>query len=143
MFESIKNQVYGVLAAPDCTHLSGSGARWWKKKGERALLEALSIADACVRIILITKPHFWALENPVGRLRRFYGDPRLIFNPNDYGDPYTKKTLLWGDFNLPKKNQVEPVEGSKMHLLPPSEDRKYLRSITPSGFAYEFFKANQ
>lgn len=138
----MKRKVHGVLAAPPCTDLSGSGARWWKDKGEGALLNALSIADACVRIICFHKPVFWALENPVGRLRRYYGAPTLIFDPCDYGDPYTKKTLLWGEFNLPEENPVEPTEGSKMHKLPPSPDRALLRSATPPGFAQAFFKAN-
>ena len=143
LFEHFKLPVYGILSAPDCTHLAGSGARWWKDKGERALLDALSVADACMRIIALHKPVFWALENPVGRLRRYYGNPSLIFNPCDYGDPYTKKTLLWGNFNHPEKNPVEPTEGSKMHLIAPSEERKTLRSITPPGFAQAFFEANQ
>ena len=75
-------------------------------------------------------------------LRRFYGDPTLIFNPCDYGDPYTKKTLLWGRFTVPRKRPVEPTLGSKMHLLPPSKDRWKLRSATPPGFAQAFFEAN-
>ena len=135
--------VYGILAAPPCTHLAGSGARWWKEKGDEALLEALSIVDACLRIIFVAKPKFWALENPVGRLSRYLGKPRMYFNPCDYGDPYTKKTCLWGEFNMPKQNPIEPTEGTKMHRLPPSKDRSMLRSITPLGFARAFFEANR
>lgn len=138
-----KEKIYGILSAPPCTHFAGSGARWWKEKGEKALLEGLSVIDACLRIILITKPKFWVLENPVGRLNNYLGKPKMYFNPCDYGDPYTKKTCLWGEFNIPKKNPVEPTEGSKMHLLPPSEDREKLRSITPKGFAKAFFEANK
>src|SRR4051794_25156839 len=41
---------YGLFAMPPCTHFAGSGARWWKEKGDVALLEALSISDACIRI---------------------------------------------------------------------------------------------
>ena len=135
--------VYGVLAAPPCTDLSGSGARWWKQKGQEALLAALSTVDACLRIIVMSRPQFWSLENPVGRLRKYLGDPRLIFNPCDYGDPYTKKTLLWGMFNLPEKHPVPPTKGSMLHRLPPTKDRAMLRSITPPGFARAFFEANR
>jgi len=142
LFEWIKRRPHGILAAPPCTDLSGSGARWWASKGEGALLTALSVADACCRIVLLTEPEWWALENPVGRLRRYYGDPTYIFDPCDHGDPYTKKTLLWGDFTEPEKNPVEPTEGSKMHLLPPSPERARLRSATPPGFAQAFFEAN-
>ena len=135
--------VYGILAAPPCTDLSGSGARWWKEKGEEKLLEALAIVDACLRIILISSPVFWALENPVGRLVNYLGKPKIYFNPCDYGDSYTKKTCLWGKFNIPEKNPVEPTEGSKIHLYPPSENRQALRSITPPAFAKAFFEANK
>lgn len=135
--------VYGILAAPPCCHLAGSGARWWAEKGEGKLLEALSIADACVRIILISNPKFWALENPVGRLSRFYGKPKFTFHPYEYGDPYQKRTCLWGNFNIPIKSPIEPIEGQKMWRLPPSEKRKELRSRTPQGFAKAFFIANQ
>ena len=141
LLEYTKN-VQGILAAPPCTHLSASGARWWKGKGQEALLEALSVVDACLRIVQVTKPQWWAIENPVGRLRRYLGPPVHIFNPCDYGDPYTKKTLLWGQFNIPEKTPVQPTEGSKLHRLPPTPDRWKLRSQTPQGFAKAFFKAN-
>jgi hypothetical protein len=134
--------VYGVLAAPPCTHLASSGARWWKQKGEMALLEALSVVDACLRIVLATTPVFWVLENPVGRLTHYLGKPMMYFDPCDFGDPYTKKTCLWGRFNEPVKSPVDPVEGSKMHRLSPSDDRQELRSVTPPGFARAFFEAN-
>jgi len=134
--------VRGILAAPPCTEFAGSGARWWKAKGEAALLEGLSIVDACLRIVTVHKPLWWVLENPVGRLNRFLGPPAMTFQPSDYGDPYTKRTLLWGRFNPPVKRPVEPVEGSKMHRLPPSPERAALRSITPPGFSKAFFEAN-
>ncbi len=155
LYQPPKN-VYGILAAPPCTHFSSSGARWWKDKGDAALLEGLSVVDACIRIICRCYPVFWCLENPVGRLRDYLGSPVMYFEPWDYGDPYTKKTCLWGKFNTPAKNPykitVDFNEGhndpkkrfpSKMHLLPPSADRATLRSITPPGFASAFYLSNQ
>ena len=136
-------KVHGILAAPPCTHLAGSGARWWEEKGEEALLESLSIVDACLRIVMVCQPKWWCLENPVGRLVHFMGKPKMYFQPWEYGDPYTKKTCLWGVFGIPKKNPVEPTEGGKICKMPPSEDRPMLRSITPPGFARAFFEANQ
>lgn len=53
---AMRSDVHGVLAAPPCTDLSGSGARWWRMKGDSALTEALSIADACLRIITLSQP---------------------------------------------------------------------------------------
>ena len=134
--------VYGILAAPPCTHFSSSGARWWKKKGTAALLDGLSVVDACLRIIWRCQPEWWALENPVGRLRKFMGPPRMYFNPCDYGDPWTKRTCLWGNFATPQKSPVQPTDGSKIHKMPPSENRAELRSITPTHLAKAFFDAN-
>ncbi len=135
--------VYGIIANPPCTHLAGSGARWWAEKGDEALLEALELVSGCCRVILISNPKFWVIENPVGRLVHYLGKPQMYYQPYEYGDPYTKKTCLWGKFNIPKKNPVEPTEGSKIHLMPPSEDRAILRSITPPGFAKAFYEANK
>ena len=138
----MEHDVYGILAAPPCAHLAGSGARWWERKGIVALTDALSIVDACLRAVVIYKPHFWALENPVGRLSGYLGRPEMYFNPCDYGDPYTKKTCLWGVFNKPRKAPVEPEKKNRIHYMPPSKDRSKLRSITPAGFAQAFFEAN-
>lgn len=82
----------------------------------------------------------------------------MLFNPCDYGDAYTKKTILYGEFNsnLPR-NPVKPefVEytgknGRVTRFAPQfgrtggtSEKVKELRSATPQGFAKAFFQANQ
>jgi len=137
------DNVYGILAAPPCTHLAASGARWWKKKGQSALLEALAVVDACMRIILISNPVFWALENPVGRLTKYLGKPQFKFDPCDFGDAYTKKTYLWGKFNQPVKNPVKPVGTNFIWTMPPGPDRTKRRSITPAGFAQAFYEANK
>jgi hypothetical protein len=137
-----QGRVHGILAAPPCTDFAVSGARWWAAKGESALVEALSIMDACLRIVAVQLPVWWALEQPVGRARTYLGPPRLIFNPCDYGDPYTKRTLIWGRFVPPRKRPVPPTEGSKMHKLPPSPQRAALRSVTPPGFARAFYEVN-
>lgn len=142
LFEALPYPVRGVLAAPPCTEFASSGARWWQDKGEQKLLDALALVDACCRVVLVHRPQWWVIENPVGRLNRFLGEPSFVFDPCDYGDPYTKRTCLWGRFNAPFKARVPAVEGSKMHRLPPSPDRANLRSATPMGFARAFFEAN-
>ena len=161
--------VYGILAAPPCTHFAVSGARWWKSKGEKALLEGLAIVDACLRIVMVSKPKFWCLENPIGRLNKWLGKPIMYFNPCDYGNPWTKKTLLWGKFNIPLQNKVEgkkflphtilsnPVSDSQIQkliqvkFLPENykelygdlKGRQTIRAITPAGFAKAFYEANK
>jgi len=138
-------EVYGVLAAPPCTVFAGSGAKWRALRPVSEVLEGLSLVDACLRIAFATRPHFWALENPVGWLRDYIGEPLMYFDPCDYGDPYTKKTCLWGQFNVPMKSPIEPTQGSKVHLKygGRSGRTKTLRSITPPGFARAFFEANK
>lgn len=142
-FDYRDEPVHGILAAPPCTHLAGSGARWWGEKGNAALLDALSIVDACMRIIMVHRPKWWALENPVGRLTRYLGPPRMYFDPWWFGDEWTKKTALWGEFNVPRLKPVIPVEAGKIHRMPPSSKRSKLRSITPQGFARAFFEVNR
>lgn len=136
-------KIYGILAAPPCTDFAGSGARWWKDKGQQPLLDGLAVVDACLRIIFLHKPVFWCLENPVGRLTKYIGKPKMYFDPCDYGDPYTKKTCLWGEFNIPVKSPVKPEGKNPIHYMPPSKDRQMLRSITPPGFARAFYEANK
>jgi len=130
-------KVHGVLAAPPCTMFASSGA--CRQRTEQEIISALSIVDACMRIIKVTNPVWWALENPVGTLRKYLGTPTLIFNPCDYGDDYTKKTLLWGDFTIPKASPTVPTQGSKMNTK--IRDPKK-RAETSFCFASAFFEAN-
>jgi len=137
---------YGILCAIQCTIWANSGARWWKDRTPDEVFHNALLLVKSQRIIYGVNQgnlKFWSLENPVGKMRKMMGKPTYIFNPCDHGDPYTKKTLLWGRFNIPEKNPVEPTEGSKIHLIPPGPKQKELRSTTPPGFANAFFKANQ
>ena len=141
---------YAFCAAfPPCTHLAGSGARWWEEKGFQALAEAAVLFARAERIAKWTEaPYF--IENPVGRMSAVH-KPHHTFDPCDFGgyldppgDAYTKRTCLWvgGGFVMPKPKPVFPIEGSRMHTLPPSDDRSDLRSVTPAGFAQAVFEAN-
>lgn len=132
-----------VFAFPPCTDLAVSGARDFARKGLRRLIDALEIVEAC-RVLCENSRAAWMLENPVSRLSTLWRAPDFTFDPCDYGDPYTKKTCLWtgGGFVMPEKQRVEPVEGSKMHLMAPSAERANLRSATPPGFARAVFAAN-
>ena len=143
------NKVYGVLAAPPCTDFAVSGAWTWKTKDiDGRTIDSMGIVIACLRIIAEARPKFWALENPIGRLNSWLGKPNMYFQPFEYGDPYTKKTCLWGVFNNPEKNIVDPIkvckQGSWVQKLGGKSERtKMLRSVTPEGFARAFFEANK
>jgi len=139
--------VYGILAAPPCTVFSLAGN--WVKRTNDEMIEALSVVDACLRIIYKSKPKFWALENPVGKLKNWIGKPIMIFNPWQFGDGTFKKTALWGDFNKPIQNTFEEPTRIKYSETPigrlggKSAKTKELRSITPAGFAQAFFDSNR
>jgi hypothetical protein len=137
-------EVRGILAAPPCTAFSVSGARWWAGKGDAALLEGLSIVDACIRIIEAVRPAWWALENPVGRLRHYLGPARATFQPWQYGDPWQKLTCLWGTFTMPVPCELtRPAHtDTRIHRAPPGPGRARFRAMTPAGFARAFAAAN-
>jgi glutathione S-transferase len=61
---------------------------------------------------------------------------------------YTKRTVLYGDFNALQKRRIEPVNTSKwgswlQSLGGKSAKTKELRSVTPAGFARAFYEANK
>lgn len=139
-----------VFAFPPCTHLAGSGARWFKQKGLSALIEGLTLVEMARRVAEWSGAPYM-IENPSGTLSTYWRKPDHIFDPCDYGgylpnggDAYTKRTCLWtgGGFVMPERRTVEPTEGSKMHFLPPGPDRADLRSVTPEGFARAVYAAN-
>jgi hypothetical protein len=118
-----------------------------KKDQDGRTEKSLNIVNACLRIIQQARPEFWALENPVGRLPKWIGPWLWTFQPWEFGDPWTKRTCIWGKHNLPTKNPVQPIsvckQGSWVQKLGgKSEKTKMLRSITPPGFAKAFFEAN-
>lgn len=161
--------VYGILAAPPCTMFSFA-RNDSTAKAPRDFEKGLLVVDACFRIIRHcqltgdTRLKFWAMENPRGFLRQFIGKAAYEFDPCDFGDPWTKKTEIWGYFKLPKKNKVSPlctnlskmesIKNRTSHVLPRLPegymkkvgDKRTLahrRAITPLGFAMAFFKANK
>lgn len=140
----------GIIAFPPCTGYASSGARWWAEKdatGETAHYDKLVYKT--LEIVQYFRPglQFWYIENPIGRISKRIPEIakyRLLdFHPCEFGDPYTKRTVLYGEFNpFLVRQHIKPTEGSKMHLIPPGDDRKNTRSETPHGFAKAFFNAN-
>lgn len=153
--------VYGILAAPPCTMFSHARTA---AKEPRDLAGAMKIVRACLEIVAecqydtptgakTTSLKFWALENPhKGLLPRFLGRPPYIFEPWEFGDPYTKQTALWGYFNQPVKTESVKPPTVKFDKLKTKEihgefygkyDRTTRRAITPAGFAKAFMEANR
>lgn len=44
------------------------------------------------------------MENPTGYLRKHIGKPKNVFSTRDtFGDAWTKRTDIWGEYNIPEK----------------------------------------
>jgi hypothetical protein len=141
--------------------------------GNQGLLDGLALVDACLRVVSVHNPEWWVMENPVGRLQDWIGNHRCTFQPNEYAgylgdeetgnlivdpddpaknfmerrwmeDAYTKRTCLWGKFNIPKKDPRPAIYGSKMwsQYGGKSDRTKEMRSMTPRGFSIAFKEAN-
>lgn len=139
-----------ACAFTPCTDMAVSGARWFKGKGLYALSDAIELFAASAEMLeWIGAPYF--IENPVSTIKTYWREPDHRFDPCDYAgypggesDLYTKKTCLWtgGGFVMPPMRRLEPTQGSRMHLLPPSADRADMRSATPAGFARAVFETH-
>lgn len=165
--------VYGIIANPVCTEFStatrDNGVQ--KKKRARDPEEGMLLVRECQRIIEEANPYFWVIENPAtGRLKDFLGPPRMVYEPWQYGSPWTKKTALWGNFNIPPKTYdrweevpkipelyTRPGRGkaslafmhkSAVKLIPefqcfnPDSDMEF-RSLCSQRFAQAFYEANK
>jgi len=140
------DNVYGIIANPPCTMFSLARTR---AKTPRDITGALEIVSACLRIIIISKPKFWVLENPKGILRKYLGKPKITIQPYWFGDSYSKQTDLWGNFNIPVFSPVrltkDEIHAMKQNTRKLSEigltiaDR---RSVCPKKFSQAFFEAN-
>lgn len=125
-------RVHGIVCAPPCTEFSLA-----KNGRPRDIRGGLETVSACLRLVVACRPVWWALENPVGLLGHYLGQPRDVWEPYEFGDTHTKTTAIWGDFAIPERGPfVEPIESAMAR--PTAEER----AITPSGFARAFFEAN-
>lgn len=160
--------VHGIIANPVCTEFST--AKGFHKSND--IEKGMFLVKHCQRIIWESNPKWWVIENPYnGRLKNEIGEPDFVYQPWQFGSPYTKKTALWGKFNSPKtiyqkwndvpKNEnlyVRPnrekpslafLHKSALEFMPEFEWAKPFikcdadfRSLCSQGFANEFKKAN-
>lgn len=120
-----------IIAHPPCTHLSVSGARWFKDKQ----VEQEQALDF-VRAILALPVPMLALENPVSIISSRIRKPDQIIQPWQFGHPETKATCLWLS-GIPPLTPTNIVEGrtNRVHREPPGPDRWKNRSRTYPGIA--------
>ena len=161
--------VWGIIANPVCTEFST--AKGFHK--ENNIEKGMILVQHCQRIIELSKPVWWVLENPAtGKLKDVLGKPKEIYQPWQYGSPWTKKTALWGNFVMPKpiykkwedcpKNTslyVRPgrqkpalafLHKSSVDIIPEFQWAKEnikcdadIRSMCSQGFAKAFYEANK
>lgn len=164
---------HGILAAPVCRNFS----HVLSEKLKRDYKAGMEIVNACLRVkdavelMQGEELAFWALENPRGHLEKFLGAPAFTFQPWEFGDPWTKRTGIWGRFAPPatlyrdwrsvpknpglyirpgrKKPNMVWLHKSSLSVVPsfaPFASRiktdSDFRAVTPQGFAKAFFEAN-
>ena len=169
--ENIKNygKVHGIIANPVCTEFST--AKGFHK--ENNIEKGMYLYNHCMRVIKECDPDWWILENPYnGRLKEVIGEPNVVYQPWQYGSPWTKKTALWGNFIMPKYTYcrwndvpkikelyVRPGRGkpslafmhkSAINNIPEFaqfkdkiHDDAGFRSLCSQGFAKAFYEANR
>jgi len=120
-----------MVAHPPCTHLSVSGARWFKDKAQEQA-EALDF----VRLLMAAPIPFIAIENPISVISSKIRKPDQVIQPWQYGHGETKATCLWLK-GLPKLEPTDIVDGreARVHKMPPGPDRWKERSRTYVGIA--------
>lgn len=138
LLQRVSAGVHGVLAAPQCTVFSYALNRYPPSESE--LVDALSLVDACIRIAWVQRPRWWALENPVNKLRCYLGPPRLTFRQWEYGDAGEKPTGIWGEFTPPMKRPRPRTKPSTFRTRYPNAIPG--DAITPPRFARAFFEVN-
>ena len=160
--------VYGIIANPVCTEFSTARSNGKARNPEKGM----EMVRECQRIISECNPTFWVIENPArGVLKQYLGTPQYEYEPWWYGSPWTKRTALWGKFNIPSRifeywGQVpkifelytRPGRGKPslafmhksaydlipefQHILPRPKTDAEFRSYCSQRFAKAFFQAN-
>lgn len=161
--------VYGIIANPVCTEFSTARSSGRARNPEKGM----EMVRECQRIISEAEDvKFWVIENPAtGRLKDFLGEPTMTYEPWHYGSPWTKRTALWGKFNIPPRKfdrweDVPKIPGlyqrpgrgkpslAFMHksayglieefwTLPKPKTDAEFRSICSQKFAQAFYEANK
>jgi len=122
-----------MIAHPDCTFLTVSGARWfsveWRKWAQQSALYFVKAlwAFPIDRIVI---------ENPVGRLSTLWMKPNQYIQPWQFGHGETKNTGLWLKNTPPlKPTCIVPGRVGRVHHERPGPDRWKNRSRTMQGIA--------
>ena len=126
-----------MIAHPPCTHLSVSGARWFKEKAE----EQKHAIDFFMTLVNANIPKI-CVENPVSIMSTIFRKPDQIIQPWMFGHDASKKTCLWlkglpclEPTDIIKKERYANQTPSGQNKLGPSPTRARERSRTYEGIA--------
>ena len=156
-----------VVSFAPCTDLAVSGAAHFARKLE----QDPTCQDRAVRMARLAEQFGcpYMVENPVSVLATMWRKPEMYWHPYDFGhlcpegphpefpevipprDLYPKKTGLWAGngFRLPLKapvpaSMVVPKDFPGHTKLGGKSGRtKYIRSLTPRGFAQAIYESNR
>jgi len=110
--------VHGIIANPVCTEFST--AKCFSHVGD--IEKGMFLVDHCFRIISAARPKWFVIENPAnGRLKQELGVADAVYQPWEYGSPWTKKTALWGNFIMPEtiyKRWEDVPKNDKLYIRP-------------------------
>lgn len=103
-FHGFEQEVHGIIANPPCLEFSTARSNGKARNPE----DGMFLVKECQRIIAEAKEaghlKWWVIENPArGRLKDYLGAPRYEYEPWWYGSPWSKRTALWGEFNIPER----------------------------------------
>ena len=119
-----------MIAHPPCTFMSNAGARWmYPKSGElcqERLAKAMDAKAFFMKLWNAPCP-FIALENPTPLRIVDLPEPSQVIQPYQFGDPYSKRTLLWLK-NLPPLQHTD-VLSTYIPYLPSGTSRKASKGI--------------
>lgn len=141
--EVLKDEWFGIIAFPPCTHLAVSGARHFHKK-QKEQKEALKF----VQMIFDYDCEYLCIENPVSVISSKIKKPTQYIQPWEHGHPVSKKTGLWLK-GLPKLESSKIVQPEYITLKDgkryskwyyktsclPQKERSKARSKTFTGIA--------
>lgn len=130
--------IHGIIANPVCTdftrvrsgglvappHMGMKKTRADPEFGMKMVNEVIRVIEECDSSLA-----WWAIENPAtGDLRKYMGDPDYSYEPWWYGSAWTKRTALWGEFNIPEREYYAWEDLPEELLLP----ELYTRPSRPS-----------
>lgn len=168
----VDEPIYGIIANPVCLEFSTARSSGKARNPDAGMF----LVNECFRIVneamYFAELKFFVIENPAkGVLKNYLGKPNYEYEPWWYGSPWTKKTALWGEFNIPPRiytnwDDVPKIEGlytrpgrpkpslAFMHKnhkrfirefdnLPDVDNDMEFRSLCSQKFAQAFYEVNR